>query len=100
MGDKNAVGPHALAILQAILHIFFNAVGQLAPVFFLHAHGPAAHFDAGLDAQQIGSQRGGRGAAAALLHVIQPIQHKAGLHPTPHFLQAAENLHRAHAFFR
>ena len=52
----------------------------MAPVFFAHAHFPVPQLDAGLQVQQVGAQRGHGGAAAALYHIVQTVQHKAGFH--------------------
>ena len=45
-----------------------------------------------MELQQAGTQGRGGGAATALFHVIQPVQHKAGLHPGNHLLQHRQDL--------
>ena len=64
----------------------------MAPVFFTHAHLAVPQLNAGLQVQQVGAQSGHGGAAAALYHIVQTVQYKAGFHLFGVFVQGRHHI--------
>ena len=79
IGDKNMTGTDGFAA-EALGDILLIHGLDAAAEFFIYTKLAAAHFQAGLEMQQICPKRRYAGTASALPHKLQRIQHKAGVH--------------------
>ena len=98
VGQEQLVADDIIPIGQAILNIGGKALGIAAAVLFHNTHFAALDLNAGLQTQQVGTQRGNAGAAATLDHVLQLIQQEAGFHPGGEGIQLFHDLIEAAAF--
>ena len=73
MGDKNTTGIDIIPILQPVFHISRDDVVNVSVIFFARMHGAVQNLNAGLDVQQIRTQRRcGRTSTALVKAVTSP----------------------------
>ena len=96
--QKDVPGPNLFS-LQLLGNILAIHIVDVAAVLLINLQFPVAHFQSGLDLQQIGAKGGNAGAAAAFPHEFQGIQHKAGGNLMLQFLQTPGDLCGTHALF-
>ena len=78
--DEGKVFRDVFAPVEALLDILTDTLFERAAVLFANAHLPLAHFDAGLEVQEVRAKRSHSGAAPALSHVVEPLDEEACLH--------------------
>ena len=96
MRDKNAVERQIVIAGETVGNVLRHALLEAASVFFCHAHFAVLHLDAGAQLQKIRAQQRHRRAAAALLHIVQPVEDKAGIHARSQLIQLPDDFLRRH----
>ena len=94
--DEHMPGPD-LGRRKALTDILTVNRQDIAAVFFVYAELPVAHLQRRLEAQEVCAQRGDTGAAPALPHKFQGVEHKAGIHLADQAAQMPGNLGGGHA---
>ena len=78
--DEGEVFRDVFAPVEALLDILTDTLFERAAILFANAHLPLAHFDTGLEVQEVRAERSHSGAAPALSHVVEPLNEEACLH--------------------
>ena len=82
-------------VLELVFDIVRQALIVFAPVLFAYPHFALFQLNAGLQVEKIRAQGCHHRAAAALDHIVQPVQYEAGFHLPGVFLQLGGNFLQA-----
>ncbi len=75
--NAREVGIVLMGAAELILDILLLDVEYLSAILSRNPELAVLHLDARTDGEQVGSERGNRRAAAALLHIFELVKHKA-----------------------
>ena len=87
--QKDPAEIQVLSVSEPLPDVVAYHLGDVAPVFFGHGHFAVDYLHTGVELQEVRAQGGDGGTAAALFHVVQPVQDKAGFQPGDHAVQQA-----------